>query len=281
MKKAAAFAIIISLAIMAGCIKKAPPLTEIPFYKDFESAKTEAIKANKPMIIDFYTEWCKYCKMLDTITYIDSIIIAMSHDDIFVKIDAEADTTLAARYAVAGFPTIVITRPDGEEIDRIWGYMPPNEFYNQVQLYLQGKETLEDYLTRIQDEPDNPEYLMTIGEKYASRSETEKSIEFYTKVLALDGDNLRGLGSRAMAAIYDAQSRIRDYKAAIATCQELMTRFPTSREADDATAMLGYFTSKSGDGKSALALYREYLQKYPDGQNLWVKNRIADLEENL
>lgn len=282
MNRIIAIAMIAGLALSAGCAGRATMPKEITFVKDFETAKAEAIKTNKPMIIDFYTDWCKWCHTLDTVTYIDSIVIAMSKDNIFVKIDAEADSALADKYAISGFPTIVITKPDGQEIDRIFGYLGPNEFYNQVQLYLQGKETLEDYLTRLQDEPFNPEYLMTIGEKYVGRMETQKALEYFAKVVSLDAENIRGLATRALASTHDAQFRAHHYKAALATCQDLITRFPNSSEAENAAAMLGYYTAKSGDNAAALVLYREYLQKYPKGENYsWVQRRVADLEEKL
>ena len=276
------FILLLAAAMTLGCSgdsNKFP--VEISFYHEFETAKAEAGRTKKPLIIDFYTDWCKYCKMLDTLTYVDSIVISMSNDYLFVKIDAERDTILARDYGIAGYPTIVVTNSDGSEIDRIWGYLPPNEFYNQVQLYLQGKETLDDYLSRLEDEPDNPEYLMLIGEKFASRSQWQKSIDFYNRVLQLDLDNKRGLGSRSLAAVYDVHSRSRDYKTAIEIATDLINRFPDSPEAETATAMLGYFAAKSGDDKNALILYRQYLEKYPNAKEDWVNKRIADIEGKL
>jgi len=282
MKRLLMNATLSALAVLAGCVGSRKMPTEITFVRDFEIAKAEAIKYNRPMIVDFYTDWCKWCHVLDTVTYRDSIVIAMSRDHVFVKINAEVDTALASQYAVSGYPTIVITKPDGSEIDRIWGYLPPADFYNQVQLYLQGKETLDDYLARLVDEPDNPEYLFTIAEKYSSRSHWPKAMEFYNRIIALDTDNRRGLASRAMSSIWDVHGRAGDHTAAIETCQELMRRFPGAAEVEDALAMQAYYTAESGDGKGALALYREFLQKYPDAKrNAWVKSRVADLEEKL
>jgi len=269
-------------ASIAGCGQNYRNIpTEITFYKNLDEAKAAATKAKKPLVIDFYTGWCGYCKMLDSLTFTDSIVISMSKDNLFVKIDAEEDTSAASQYAIAGYPTIVVTRPDGSEIDRIWGYLPPNEFYNQIQLYLQGKETLEDYLTRLEDEPDNPEYLMLIGEKYASRSDWPKAIEYYNRAFALDQDNKRGLGSRALAAIYDVHGRARDFKAAIEIAAELIKRYPDSPDAENAFAMTGYFAAQSGDEKGAAVIYRSYLEKYPSGKNDWVQKRLADIEEKL
>lgn len=283
MRKIVAINILILLAVVIGCEKKVePPPTEITFLTDFGKAKAEAIKASKPLVIDFYTDWCKWCHVLDTVTYKDSLVISMTKDMFFVKIDAEVDTELARAYGVSGYPTIVIAKSDGAEIDRIWGYLAPTDFYNQVHSYLQGHETLDDFLTRLQDEPENLDYLTTVAEKYANRSNFTRANEYYQKVIELDPDNGKGYGAKAMVSLYDnVQNRTRDYKGAIETCNEIIKRFPDTQEAEDASAMLGYFTAKSGDEKTALTLYRQYLEKYPNGRNNWVKDRIADLEEKL
>jgi len=265
--------------IVASCGKKDLIPSEISFVTDYDEARTLAEKSGKPMIIDFFTDWCRWCDSLDANTYSDSLVISLSRDNVFVKIDAEIDTALVDHFSISGYPTIVITKPDGQEIDRIWGYLPPTEFYNQVQLYLQGKETLEDYLSRLEDEPENLEYLSMIGEKYASRSTYDKAIEYYEKVVELDRDNEDGYAARALASIHDAQGRAKDYKAALKTCMRLLKTFPDSPESDEAAALLGYYTAKDGDEVEALKLYNGYLKMNPESENAeWVKKRIADLE---
>lgn len=266
---------------LANCGKPKPMPTEITFVKDFNQAKAMALKSNKPMIIDFYTDWCKWCRVLDTTTYSDSQVIALSEDYIFVKINAETDSELAQSYGVEGYPTIVIAKPNGEEIEQIRGYTAPTDFRSQVQAYLQGKRTLEDYLARSQADSNNLDYLMAISEKYANRSQYNKAIDYSRKVVELDPDNEKNHGAMALAGIANIQGLSKDFAAAIETCRDIIAKFPDSPEADDATAMLGYFTFKQGDPKGALELYRDYLAKYPSGRNQWVNARVADLEEIL
>lgn len=274
-----AIALFVALGLSCGGAKKPMP-TKITFETDFAAAKKLARESEKPMIIDFYTDWCKWCDSLDANTYTDSIVIGMSVDDIFVKINAEVDTTLAREFGISGYPTIVIAGPDGVEIDRMWGYFPPTDFYNQVQLYLQGKETLDDYLTRLKDEPENLEYLSMVGEKYASRGKFDMAIEYYRKIQNLDPDNSKNYGLTAMQSIYDTQGRAKNYDGAIETCKEIIQKFPTAKEADDAAAMIAYYTAKKGDNEQAVKIYREYLQNYPSGNNAdWVRKRVADLED--
>jgi tetratricopeptide (TPR) repeat protein len=279
MRKIELFAILMILLLAISCGKEEPIPSEIKFITDYNEAKTAAEKSGNPMIIDFFVSWSDWCDSMDTNTYSDSLVISLSRENIFVKIDAEIDTVLVESFSISGYPTVVITKPDGREIDRIWGYLPPTEFYNQVQLYLQGKETLEDYLLRLEDEPENLEYLSMIGEKYASRSMYDKAIEFYEKVATLDEGNEDDYAAKALASIHDAQSRAKDYKAALKTCMRLLKSYPDTPESDEAAALLGYYTAKDGDTLEALKLYKGYLKMNPDSENAeWVRKRVADLE---
>ena len=282
MKKSVAWATsAVLMILLADCSKPKPMPTEITCVKDFDQAKALALQSNKPMIIDFYTDWCKWCRELDTTTFADSQVIAMSEDNIFVKINADKDSDLAQSYGIQGYPTIVIARPNGEEIDQIKGYVAPVDFRSEVQAYLQGKWTLENYLARSQADSINLDFLMAISEKYTSRSQYNKAIEYGRKVVELDPDNEKNFGAMALAGIANIQGLSKDFAAAIKTCREIIAKFPDSPEADDATAMLGYFTFKQGDPKGALNFYRDYLAKYPSGRNQWVNARVADLEEIL
>lgn len=265
--------------ILFACKGKEKIPSEINFMTGYDAALAAAEKSGKNLIIDFYTDWCRWCDSLDANTYPDSLVVSLSAENIFVKINAEVDTTLADRYGISGYPTIIIAKPDGEEIDRIWGYLPPTDFYNQVQLYLQGRETLEDYLARLGDEPKNLEYLSMIGEKYASRSMYDSAAAYYERIVEIDSGNVDGYASKALASLHDTQSRAKDYKAALATCMRLMQLYPDSPESDDAAALLGYYTAKSGDDVEALKLYKGYLKMNPEGENAeWVKKRVAELE---
>jgi thioredoxin-like negative regulator of GroEL len=206
-------------------------------------------------------------------------VISLTTENIFVKINAEEDSALADQFGISGFPTIVIANSEGEEIDRIWGYLPPTEFYNQVQLYFQGRETLEDYLTRLEDEEENLEYISMIGEKYASRSMPDSAAHYYEMIAEIDKDNKEGYAAKALASLHESQARAKDYKAALATCMRLLQLYPDTPESDEAAALLGYYTAKKGDTVEALKLYKGYLKMNPQSENAeWVKNRIAELE---
>lgn len=81
----------------------------------------ESVKASeKPVLLDFYADWCGPCRMVSPI--VDNI--AEERQDIVVgKINVDADTELAGAFGVFSIPTLVVLK-DGKEVKRISGAVP-------------------------------------------------------------------------------------------------------------------------------------------------------------
>ena len=101
---------------------------QIDWYADFEQAKIDAQEQDKLMLVDFYTDWCGWCKRLDKDTYANMEVAELAKEFICVKINADQQPQLTKEYKVQGFPSTVYLRPDGTLIEVIPGYMPPGKF---------------------------------------------------------------------------------------------------------------------------------------------------------
>jgi thiol:disulfide interchange protein len=108
--------------------KPAPKPTAIVWLTDFKAASDQAAKSKKPMMIDFYTDWCGWCKKLDSDTYTDSAVIDLSTKFVCVKVNADKFPDIAKSYKIEGYPTIVFTDSSAAEIHRQVGYQGPKEF---------------------------------------------------------------------------------------------------------------------------------------------------------
>ena len=115
-----------------------PMPSDIQWRPDFETAMREARSSGKPVMVDFYTDWCGYCKKLDAEVYTDIGVIAESVNFISVKINAEKQSDLAAKYQVSGFPTILWLDANGAPIERLPGYADAPEFL-QIMRGARGK----------------------------------------------------------------------------------------------------------------------------------------------
>lgn len=70
-----------------------------------ENFEQEVIKAEKPVLIDFWAAWCGPCKMMGPV--IDQI--AADHTDIKVgKINIDEQPELAQKYGIMSIPTVVL-----------------------------------------------------------------------------------------------------------------------------------------------------------------------------
>lgn len=103
--------------------------SSIAWVTDLPNALTTASRQNKLVLVDFYTDWCGYCKKLDEETYPDPAVeSAIKKDFIPVRINADADKVTAEKYNVTGYPTITILDAKGSKVSEIIGYLPPKEF---------------------------------------------------------------------------------------------------------------------------------------------------------
>lgn len=264
----------------SGCGKVEKIPFEIAFQTDLEAAQKIAADKNRPMVIVFFNSKCPWCRMLDDSTFNDKIVIGMSEKMVFVRIDAEKDSALARQFGVAYYPTIVVTRPDGSEIDRLVEYYPPTEFHNEIQLYLIDKETLEDYLIRLEDEPERVEYHLIVAEKYRNRSDWDKALEYYNNVVKLSPGDQQDEVEEAMFEIAGIFAEKENYKTSITACRDFIKRFPDSERRPDIQRRIPYYMAQNGEFNKASRLFKKYLDDYPQGEYVdWVKQRISELNE--
>lgn len=100
-----------------------------------EQSLQKAMEENKPVMIDFYADWCIPCKELDKLTFTDPAVVEMSRDFIMVKADLTKESTsevqfLKEKYKIKGVPTLVFVDSNEREIQntRVFGYINAEEF---------------------------------------------------------------------------------------------------------------------------------------------------------
>jgi thioredoxin 1 len=120
------------LALAAGFV---PAITLSPL----DLARREAARRRAPVALDFYTDWCGWCRVFDEAVYPDPAVRRELDRTVFLRLDAEGEGADAARrYRVDGFPTMVFVDSAGEELGRIRGFYPAPRFAERARAILDG-----------------------------------------------------------------------------------------------------------------------------------------------
>ena len=142
-RKAGALIIVIALLVIAAaaCATNTNE-GKVNWLYDWNEALNMAQSENKPMMIDFYGDWCSPCKRLDSDTYSDEELSAFLNDN-FVSLKSNVDkSNLHVNYPnIRYIPTIIFTSPEGTEIGRWVGYKPPDQFHQDTQEVLDWWES--------------------------------------------------------------------------------------------------------------------------------------------
>jgi thiol:disulfide interchange protein DsbD len=99
----------------------------------------EAVKASsKPVMVDFWADWCVSCKELDAITFKDETVISKLQGFTLIKIDVtdnnDEHKALQKKFSVVGPPALIFYDVNNQEVkaSRIIGYKNPEDFLSIV-----------------------------------------------------------------------------------------------------------------------------------------------------
>ncbi len=122
---------------LAGCGGGAPKAgsgtAAVAWEHDLPAALARAGSEKKLVMVDFYTDWCRWCRVLDDTTFADGGVQRALQGVVSVRLNAEKDgRDVAERFNVDGYPTLLFLNASGAEVGRIPGYLAPEPFLAEL-----------------------------------------------------------------------------------------------------------------------------------------------------
>lgn len=106
-----------ALLLVLGCAAQSSAAETAHVGADEFQAKV--LEADKPVIVDFYADWCGPCKMMAP--HLAKVGGEFSGNVDTFKLDIEAAKAIAQRYEITSIPTLIVFK-NGEAAEKIVGY---------------------------------------------------------------------------------------------------------------------------------------------------------------
>ncbi len=110
------------------------------------------------------------------------------------------------KYNVRGYPTTLVLKPNGEEVDRIVGFGGKREaFVQRLMDYANGENTLESLLEVLKSSDADVETQFAVAQKFNLRGNIEQAAHHYKKVIDMDPENNAGhlMEAKYNLAVFD------------------------------------------------------------------------------
>jgi thioredoxin-related protein len=219
---------------------------EVQWRTDYNQARKEAVAKNRPLLLDFGTERCLWCKRLDATTFRDDRVVhVMNEHFISLRVDADKEAGLTQALHVQSLPTLVIAAPDGKILGTLEGYVEAGRLHAHLQGALAGLGN-SDWMSRDYQQAAQAiaasDYARAIALlKSLSVEDRNPSVQSKAKQLLHDLEEQAG-GMLARAGQSEEKGETSE---AIAMLSELLRIFPGTQAATEAGPLLNSLTAKS------------------------------------
>ncbi|HYR88760.1 MAG TPA: thioredoxin family protein [Terriglobia bacterium] len=223
-----------TLLLIFGLLICGTPVTAqngtIQWFKDLQRASAAARETNKPMMIEFWADWCAPCKIMEAEVYTDArVATALRQKMVAVRISFDLQTTLVRQYNVEAIPHIVFTNSFGTELLRHRGIIGAEDLAAVIEALPADISEFNRLDGILQKDKKNFAALQDMASRLRAAGLYESSNGFYTR--AVNMNEARKNPALREAILLDMGLNfldMQDGKQAAAVFERCLKEFPNS-----------------------------------------------------
>ncbi|HKI43701.1 MAG TPA: thioredoxin [Balneolales bacterium] len=93
------------------------------------SFEEEVLQSDKPVLVDFWAEWCGPCRMIGPI--VDELAKEYDGKAKFTKVDVDSNPEISMKFNIRSIPTLLIFK-GGKVVDQIIGAVPKSHLTKKL-----------------------------------------------------------------------------------------------------------------------------------------------------
>lgn len=108
---------------------RAPQITDkemVARQGEYQAALERSRQTGKPVVLDFYADWCGPCRWMQVNTWKDPRVVRAMQNFVLMPVNVDQNRELSQMFRVEGIPYVVVISPDGKIIRSQTGAVPPD-----------------------------------------------------------------------------------------------------------------------------------------------------------